>query len=85
MFTNNVKSKRLCRVDKSATVAETLIQVKGTQACLGIANLLTEILYCKPNGDKNIKIKCFTDNHQLYDSVYSVRPMQDKSLHTKIA
>ena len=35
-------------------------------------------MYCKPNDDKNIKIECYTDNHQLYDSVYSIRPMQGK-------
>ena len=65
--------------------AETLIQVKATEACFWLANLLSEILYCKPNDDKNIKIECFTDNHQLYDSVYSVRPMQYKHLQTEIA
>ena len=34
---------------------------------------------------KNIKIECFTDSHQLYDSVYSIRPIQDKCLRTEIA
>ena len=43
------------------------------------------MLYCKSNDDKSIKIECYTDNHQLYDSVYSIRPIQDKFLWTKIA
>ena len=36
------------------------------------------MLYCEPGDNKNIKIGCFTDNHQLYDSVYSIRPTQNK-------
>ena len=65
--------------------AETLIQVEAAEACFWLASLLSEILYCKPNDDKNIKIECFTDNHQLYDSVYSIRPVQDKRLQMEIA
>ena len=79
------KSKKLLRVVKSAMAAETLIQVEAAEACFWLANLLSEMLYCKPNDDKNIKIECYTDNHQLYDSVYSIRPIQDKFLWTKIA
>ena len=65
--------------------AETLIQVEAAEACFWLASLLSKILYCKPNDDKNIKIECFTDNHQLYDSVYSIRPIQDKRLQMEIA
>ena len=79
------KSRELRRVVKSAMAAETLIQVEAAEACFWLANLLSEMLYCKPNDDKNIKIECYTDNHQLYDSVYSIRPIQDKFLWTKIA
>ena len=42
-------------------------------------------MYCKPNDDKNRKIECFTNNHHLYDSVYSIRPIQDKCLQTEIS
>ena len=42
--------------------AEKLIQVEATEACFCLANLYIEILYCKPNVDKNIKIERFTDN-----------------------
>ena len=42
---NNVKSKKLCRVVKSAMAAETLIPVKAAKACFWFANLLSEILY----------------------------------------
>ena len=79
------KSKKLRRVVKSAMAAENLIQVEATEACFWLANLLSEMLYCKPNDNKNIKIERDTDNHQLYDSVYSIRPIQDKRLRTEIA
>ena len=34
---------------------------------------------------KNVKTECFTDNYQLYDSVCSIRPIQDRHLRTEIA
>ena len=64
--------------------AETLIQVEAAEVCFWLANLLSE-MYCKPNNDKNIKVECYTDNHQLYDSVYSTEPIQDKCLRREIA
>ena len=78
------KSKKLCKVVKSAMATETLIQVEAAEACFWLANLLSEILYCKPNDNKNIKIECFPDNYQLYDSVYSTRPIQDQRLWKEI-
>ena len=69
------KSKKFCRGVKSAMAAEALIQVEVSEACFWYANLLNEILYCKPNDEKNIKIECFTDNQQLYDFLYSIRPV----------
>ena len=63
---------------------ETLIQVEAAEACFWLANLLSEILYFKPNDNKNIKIECFPDNYQLYDSVYSTRPIQDQRLRKEI-
>ena len=57
------------RVVKSVMAVEGLIQAKAAEAC-------------KPNDDKRIKLECFTDNHQLYDSLYSIRPIQDKRLWT---
>ena len=79
------KSKKLRRVVKSAIVEETLTQVEAVEACLWFANLLNEILNCKPNDDKDIQIEYFNDNHQLYDSVYSINPIQDKRLRKEIA
>ena len=49
------KSKKLCRLVKSAMTAETLIQVEATLARkvrFWLANLLSEILYCKCNDEK---------------------------------
>ena len=34
---------------------------------------------------KNMKTECFTGNYQLYDSVCSIRPIQDRNLRTEIA
>ena len=79
------RSKRLRRVVKSAMAAETLIQVEAAEACFWLANLFSEILYCKSNSENKIQIECYTDNHQLYDSVYSIRPIQDKRLQIEIA
>ena len=59
------KSEKLRRLVKSAMAVETLIQVEALKACFCLSNLLSVILYCEPNDNKNIKIKCFTDNHQL--------------------
>ena len=60
------KSKTLPRLVKSAMAVETLIPVKAAETCFWLANLLIKMLYCKPNDDKNMKIKYYTDNHQLY-------------------
>ena len=57
------KSKKLRRVVKSTMAAETLIQVEAAEACFWYANLLSEMLYYKPNNHKIIKIECYTDNH----------------------
>ena len=47
--------------------AETLIQVKATVACFWLANLLLETIKIMMTKKK---IECFSDNHELYDSVY---------------
>ena len=60
------KSKTLPRLAKSAMAAETLIPVEAAETCFWLAHLLIKMLYCKPNDDKNMKIKCYTDNHQFY-------------------
>ena len=58
-------SKKLHRVVKSVVAEETLIQVEAAEACFLLANLLSEILYCKPNGGKKINIEYFIVNHEL--------------------
>ena len=79
------KSKKLCRIVKSAMAAETLIQVEAAEASFWLANLLNEILYAQNNNARSIEIECFTDNHQLYDSVWSIRPIQDRRLRMEVA
>ena len=46
------KYKKLRRVVKSAMAAETLIQVEAAKTCFRLANLLSDIFYCKPNDDR---------------------------------
>ena len=52
--------------------SETLIQVEAAEASYWIANLLAEILYEKKESRVMPRIECHTDNHQLYDAVYSL-------------
>ena len=79
------KSKKLRRVVKSAMAGETLIQVKVAEVFFWLVNLLNKILYGKNNGEHKIEIEYHTDNQQLYDSVHSIRPIQDKRLLMEIS
>ena len=74
------QSKPLCRIAKSAMAAESFIQVQAAEACFWLAKLFNEIVYNDINSEKGIMIQCYTDNHQLYDAVQSIRPIQDKRL-----
>ena len=76
-------SKKLNRVVKSAMAAETLNQVKTTKACFWLANLLSEILWCKLNDDKNENVLLTTISN--YMILYTTRLMQDKHLQTETA
>ena len=78
------RSKKLRRVVKSAMAAETLIQVDSAETSYWLATLLSEMLYGQSNYQNKI-IECNTDNHQLYDSVLSIRPVQDKRLRIEIS
>ena len=78
------QSKKLRRIAKSAMAAETLVQVEAAESCYWLANLLNEILYLNPTKETLAKIECKTDNHQLYDAVHSIRPVQDKRLRIEI-
>ena len=79
------RSKKLRRVVKSAMAAETLIQVDSAEASYWLATLLREMLYGQSNYQNKIIIECNTDNHQLYDSVLSIGPIQDKRLRIEIS
>ena len=75
------QSKKVRRVVKSAMAAETLVQVDSAEASLWIAFLLKEILGAKVS----TKIECYTDSHQLYDAVHSIKSIQDKRLRIDVA
>lgn len=70
------ESKKLRRVVKNAMAAETLEQVEAFETCYWIGNITKEILGLK----ESPPISCYTDSHQLYDSVYTIRPIKDKRL-----
>ena len=61
--------------------AETLEQVECAEAAFWIGNLLKELLA----QNSPLPIECYTDSHQLYDGLYSIRPIKDKRLRIDIA
>lgn len=70
------ESKKLRRTVKSAMAAETLEQVESFESSFWIGNIVKEILGLK----ESPPISCYTDSHQVYDSVYTIRPIKDKRL-----
>ena len=79
------QSRKLRRVVKSAMAAETLVQVNAAEAAFWLAKVLNDIFYDSSKTAPQTKIECFTDSHQLYDAVLSIRPIQDRRLHIDIA
>ena len=79
------KSKKLCSIVKSTMAAETLSQVEVAEACFWLSGMLKEVLLDTQNRSPQYSIECHTDSHQLYNVVYSIRPVLDKRLGTDIA
>ena len=75
------QSKKLQRVVKSTMAAETLIQVEAAESAFWLRKLFKEFLI----ENDNHSINCYTDNRQLHDAVYSIKPIQDKRLRIDIA
>ena len=69
------QSKKLRRVVRSTMAAETLSQVEAAEACFWLSGILTEILFDSQDRSPQYSIECHTDSHQLYDAVYSIRPV----------
>ena len=65
--------------------AETLSQFEAAEACFGLSGMLKEVLLDSQDRSPQYSIECRTDSHQLFDAVYSVRPVLDKRLRTDIA
>ena len=75
------QSKKLCRVTKSPLASETLALAEGADASYLIATMLKEMLQLE-----NIpKIKCFTDNKSLYETVKTTNSTKDLRLRVEIA
>ena len=79
------QSRKLRRVVKSVMAAETLVQDNAAEAAFWLAKLLNEIFYDSSTTAPQTKIECFTDSHQLYDAVLSIRPLKDRQLRIDIA
>lgn len=56
----------------------------SAEPCFWLAYLLNEVLYPNPFDETLAKAECRTDNHQLYDALYSIRPIPDKRLRIEI-
>ena len=74
------QSKKLRRVVRSTMAAETLSQVEAAEACFRLSGILKEILFDSQDRSPQYSTECRIDSHQLYDAVYSIRPVLDKRL-----
>ena len=79
------QSKKPRRVVKRTMAMETLSRVEATEACFWLAGMLKEVLLDNQDRSPQCSIECRTDSHQLYDAVYSIRPVLDKRLRNDIA
>ena len=79
------QSKKLQRVVRSTMAAETLSQVEAAEACFWLSGILKEILFDSQDRSPQYNTECRTDSHQLYDAVYSIRPVLEKRLRIDIA
>ena len=64
---------------------ETLSQVEAAEACFWLSSMLKEVMLDSQDRSPQYSIECHTDSHQLYDAVYSIRPVLDKRLRIDIA
>ena len=65
--------------------AETFSQVEAAEACFWLSGILKAILFNSQDRSPQYSTECRTDSHQLYDAVYSIRPVLDKRLRTDVA
>ena len=77
------QSKRIRRVARSTLASEALALVDGVDCVISIAMLFNEMLYdkCSTNG---IPIKCYIDNNDLYQAIYSNKQVSEKRLRTEL-
>ena len=73
------QSRKLERVADSTLTAETLALLEGAKTSIYLAAILKQII-----GNANLKIKCFTDNKSLTDSLTSLKQVNDRRLRLEI-
>ena len=79
------QSKKLRRVARSTMAAETLSQVEAAEAFFWLSGILKEILFDSQDRSPQYSIECRTDSHQVYDTVYSIRPVLKQRLRIDVA
>ena len=76
------QSKKIRRMARSTLASETLALVDGMDCVISIAMLLNEILYGKCS--TGLPIKCYIDNNDLYQAIYSNKQVSEKRLRKEV-
>merc|ERR1712240_146165 len=77
------QSKKIRRVVRSTLASEALALADGVDCVLSIAMLLNELLFDDFDANK-IPIKCYVDNNDLYQAIYSKKHVTKRRLRIEI-
>ena len=77
------QSKKIRRVVRSTLASEALALADGVDCVISIAMLLNELLFDKYNANK-IPIKCYVDNNDLYQAIYSEKHVTERRLRIEL-
>ena len=76
--------KKLKKIVKIATAAETLVQGHSAESCFSLANLLNKILYPDPVKKDQLRLNVEQIIIKYNDAVHYSRPVQDTRLSIEI-
>ena len=76
------QSKKIRRIARSTLASEALALVDGLDCVISIAMLLNEILYGKCC--TGIPVKCYIDNNDLYQAIFSNKQVTEKRLRKEV-
>ena len=77
------QSRKLRRVARSTLASETLALADGVDCALSVAKLLKELLLNKYSTDE-IPIKCYIDNNDLQQALYSKKLVSERRLRIEL-